>query len=219
MGTAGDYTRLAGVDHNRGREYAPDCRRDTRIALPHGREWAIMLYGSARITCLDAQGKPFLDDVKEGDLWFFPTGLPHSIHGLEPDGCEFLLVFDGGTFSEYNTVLLADWTAHTPRSVLAKNFDVPQRALSKIPRGELYIFQAEVPKTPLDEDRRTAAGLSGCRRKTSRSACCRCHPPLKQKLGKCALLIRASSQPRRRLPQRMSSSIPAECANCTGAQT
>ena len=124
-------------------------------------EWALMLDGSARITCLDPHGKPFVDDVKEGDLWFFPTGLPHSIQGLEPDGCEFLLVFDDGDFSEYDTVLLADWTAHTPKSVLAKNFNVPRAALSKIPPGELYIFQAEAPKTSLEQDRRAAAGTIG----------------------------------------------------------
>ncbi len=70
-----------------------------------------MLYGNARITCLDQYGKPFVDDVKQGDLWFFPTGYPHSIQGLGPDGCEFLLVFDDGAFSEYDTVLLSDWLA------------------------------------------------------------------------------------------------------------
>lgn len=124
-------------------------------------EWSIMLHGGARITCLDAQGKPFVGDVKAGDLWFFPTGLPHSIQGLKPDGCEFLLVFDDGNFSEYDTVLLADWTAHTPRSVLAKNFGLPQRALAKIPAGELYIFQADPPTTSIEEDRRSAAGTVG----------------------------------------------------------
>ncbi len=56
-------------------------------------EWSIMLYGSARITCLDENGKPFVDDVKEGDLWLFPVGYPDSIQGLEPDGCEFILAF------------------------------------------------------------------------------------------------------------------------------
>ena len=124
-------------------------------------EWAFMLYGSARITCLDQHGKPFIDDVKEGDIWFFPTGFPHSIQGLAPDGCEFLLVFDDGSFSEYDTVLLADYTAHTPRDVLAKNFGVSTDALAKIPEGELYIFQAELPKATLEEDRRAAAGLVG----------------------------------------------------------
>jgi oxalate decarboxylase len=123
-------------------------------------EWAFMLYGSARITCIDSDGKSFVADVKEGDLWFFPTGIPHSIQGLAPDGCEFLLVFDDGNFSEYETVLLSDWMAHTPPEVIAKNFGVTPNALANLPKKELFIFQADVPPA-LDEDRRTAAGALG----------------------------------------------------------
>jgi oxalate decarboxylase len=123
-------------------------------------EWAFMLYGSARITCIDSHGKSFVTDVKEGDLWFFPTGIPHSIQGLVPDGCEFLLVFDDGNFSEYETVLLSDWMAHTPPEVVAKNFGVRQEALANLPGKELFIFQAEVPG-PLEDDRRIAAGSLG----------------------------------------------------------
>src|SRR3982075_3808719 len=59
-------------------------------------EWALMLYGTARITAVDAEGKSFVADIKKGDLWFFPSGVPHSIQGLNPDGCEFMLVFDDG---------------------------------------------------------------------------------------------------------------------------
>src|SRR6187401_755708 len=47
-------------------------------------EWAIMLYGTARITAIDADGKSFVADTKKNDLWFFPSGVPHSIQGLEP---------------------------------------------------------------------------------------------------------------------------------------
>src|SRR3954465_8602160 len=71
-------------------------------------EWAIVLYGTARITAVDADGKSFVADVGKNDLWFFPSGIPHSIQGLNPDGCEFLLVFDDGNFSESETVLLSD---------------------------------------------------------------------------------------------------------------
>jgi len=123
-------------------------------------EWAFMLYGNARITCIDSNGKSFVADVKESDLWFFPTGIPHSIQGLAPDGCEFLLVFDDGNFSEYETVLLSDWMAHTPPDVVAKNFGVSQNALANMPKKELFIFQAEVPG-PLEQDRRVAAGALG----------------------------------------------------------
>lgn len=123
-------------------------------------EWAIMLYGVARITAVDAQGRSFVADTVEGDLWYFPTGIPHSIQGLGPDGAKFLLVFDTGNFSEHETVLLADLTAHTPRDVLAKNFGVPGKALETIPGGELFIFQADVPGS-LADDQRTAAGALG----------------------------------------------------------
>ncbi len=107
-------------------------------------EWQIMLKGSARITAIDADGRTYLSDVNEGDLWYFPSGLPHSIQALEA-GCEFLLVFDDGAFSENSTFLLTDWFAHTPRSVLAKNFGVPESAFDAIPSKELYIFQEPVP--------------------------------------------------------------------------
>jgi oxalate decarboxylase len=123
-------------------------------------EWAFMLYGNARITAIDAEGKSFVGDIKEGDLWYFPTGIPHSIQGLNPDGCEFLLVFDDGSFSEYETVLLSDWMAHTPKDVLAKNFGIPQQAFDKMPNKELFIFQAPVPG-PLEVDRKVSAGSKG----------------------------------------------------------
>jgi oxalate decarboxylase len=123
-------------------------------------EWSIMLYGNARITCIDSDGKSFVTDVKEGDLWFFPPGIPHSIQGLGPDGCEFLLVFDDGNFSEYETVLLTDWMAHTPPDVVAKNFGVSHMALGNMPKRERFIFQTDEPG-PLEEDRRTAAGALG----------------------------------------------------------
>jgi oxalate decarboxylase len=116
-------------------------------------EWAYMLYGSARITAIDAQGHNFVDDVGVGDLWYFPSGVPHSIQGLGPDGCEFLLVFDDGDFDEDNTFLISDWFKHTPTDVLAKNFGVPAALFGHTPDpSELYIFPAPVPG-PLSSDK------------------------------------------------------------------
>jgi len=123
-------------------------------------EWAIMFHGGARITAIDAEGKSFVADTFEGDLWYFPPGIPHSIQGLEPDGAKFMLVFDDGNFSEYETVLLTDLMAHTPPDVVAKNFGVSRKDLEKLPREELFIFQADVPG-PLEEDQRLAAGTLG----------------------------------------------------------
>src|SRR5712692_8429788 len=109
-------------------------------------EWAIMLYGTARISAIDADRKSFVADVNKDDLWFFPSGIPHSIQGLNPDGCEFLLVFDDGSFDEDNTFLISDWFKHTPNEVLAKNFGVPASSFGHTPDpDELYIFAASVP--------------------------------------------------------------------------
>jgi len=69
-------------------------------------------------------------------------------------------VFDDGNFSEYETVLLTDWMAHTPHDVLSKNFGVSEQALDKMPRREKFIFQAEVPG-PLEADQKAAAGSLG----------------------------------------------------------
>lgn len=122
-------------------------------------EWAYMLKGCARITAVDQAGRTFVDDVAEGDLWYFPSGIPHSIQGLsgDVDGCEFLLVFDDGHFSEDSTFLITDWLAHTPRDILAKNFGVPESALAHLPEKEKYIFPAPMPG-PLAGDRTGGAG-------------------------------------------------------------
>jgi len=116
-------------------------------------EWSYMLYGSARITAIDADGRNFVDDVGVGDLWYFPSGIPHSIQGLGPDGCEFLLAFDSGGFDEDSTFLLSDWFKHTPPDILAKNFGVPVESFADLPEPEkLYIFAAAAPG-PLGPDK------------------------------------------------------------------
>lgn len=107
-------------------------------------EWSIMLVGKARITAVDQNGKNFIADVGVGDLWYFPPGIPHSIQGLE-NGCEFLLVFDDGSFSDLNTLSISDWFAHTPKDVLSANFGVPQSAFDHIPDQQVYIFQGTIP--------------------------------------------------------------------------
>jgi len=125
-----------------------------------GAEWALMLYGTARITAVDEQGRAHVSDVGEGDLWVFPGGIPHSIQGLGPDGARFLLVFDDGSFNEFETFLLTDWIAHTPPDVLAKNFDQATNPFAKSPKKELFIFERPLPR-PLEEEQKAAEAGTG----------------------------------------------------------
>ena len=134
-------TQLAGVNM---------CLKPGGIREMHWHkeaEWAYMLWGRARISGVDQNGQNFLDDVGPGDMWNFPSGIPHSIQGLE-EGCEFLLVFDDGNFSEDSTFLITDWFNCTPKDVLAKNFGVSESDFSELPTDidhTRYMFQGQVP--------------------------------------------------------------------------
>ena len=116
-------------------------------------EWAIMLTGRARITVFTPDGAMFVDDVSAGDLWLFPAGAPHSIQALGDEGCEFLLVFNQGDFSEESTLLISDWLKHTPPEILEKNFRLGPDSIAKLPKGEpLYIFPSDEPEKTLEQE-------------------------------------------------------------------
>ncbi len=145
--TAADFaisTEIAGVNMRLG----PGGVRE--LHWHQQAEWAVVTAGVCRVTILDEAGRPQVADVAEGDLWYFPAGLPHSLQGLEPDGAEFVLAFDNGASSENNTLLLSDWIAHTPPEVLAKNFGVPAEAFKNIPLHNRYIYQSRKAAQPLD---------------------------------------------------------------------
>jgi len=110
-------------------------------------EWAFVLSGNTKVTAVNADGQVFVDTVGPGDLWYFPAGIPHSLQATDdnPDGSEFLLVFDDGDFSEDDTFLLTDWMSHVPMEVLSKNFGTDISAFAHIPSHELYIFPGSPP--------------------------------------------------------------------------
>lgn len=121
-------------------------------------EWAYVLYGNARVTVMQPDGNMFIGDVSEGDLWIFPAGHPHSIQGLGPDGTEFLLVFNQGSFSEDGTMLVSEWVAHTPPEVLAKNTGLDKSVFAQTPGAPLYIFPGNLPNS-LEQDKAEIGGL------------------------------------------------------------
>src|SRR5882757_485624 len=123
-------------------------------------EWAYVSKGAVRITTIDSEGRANVEDIGEGGLWYFPAGLPHSLQGIGEDGAEFILCFDNGRASEYNTLLLNQWLAHTPPDILALNFGMPADTFKNIPLHDLYIFQGQMPGA-LAADQAQAAGAAG----------------------------------------------------------
>ncbi|GJE86562.1 oxalate decarboxylase family bicupin [Phanerochaete sordida] len=110
-------------------------------------EWAYVTKGSVQVTAVNQLGQNFVGTANQGDLWFFPAGVPHSLQATNAteDGSEFLLVFDNGSFDEDGTFLITDWLAHTPKEVIAKNFQAPISVFNELPGEELYIFPAAPP--------------------------------------------------------------------------
>jgi oxalate decarboxylase len=169
-------------------------------------EWAFMLWGRARITAIDPHGHGFVDDVGENDLWYFPAGIPHSIQSLD-EGCEFLLVFDDGGFSENATFLLTDWLAHTPRDVLARNLGAEPDALDALPAEELYIFPATLPLGPTEPD-----GPRFSHRLLQ-------HAPLDAPGGRVWIADSTSFPAATTIAAALVESSRVPCASCTGTRT
>jgi oxalate decarboxylase len=160
-------------------------------------EWAFMLTGQAQITAVDQNGRNFVANVGPGDLWYFPSGLPHSIQGLEPDGCEFLLAFDDGKFSEFDTLSISDWFAHTPKDVLAKNFGVDPDTFAQTPKDQLYRARFRPRNQP------SAVRPTWCHSR-SISPLGRKSPIFKPEAEPCGSPIHTTSQSHRRLLQLLS---------------
>ncbi|KIP11049.1 hypothetical protein PHLGIDRAFT_173784 [Phlebiopsis gigantea 11061_1 CR5-6] len=122
-------------------------------------EWGFIMNGSVQISVINSDGQNYLATLNPSDVWYFPAGVPHSIQATadNPQGTEFLLVFDSGDFSEDSTFLLTDWLAHVPKEVLAKNFQTDMSAFSEIPGKELYIF----PSTPPADDATAVSNPAG----------------------------------------------------------
>jgi oxalate decarboxylase family bicupin protein len=119
-------------------------------------EWSLVLKGSVRLAAVEENGRSFIDDIGTGDVWFFPAGVPHPIQALD-EGCEFLLVFHDGSFSEDSTFLASELFMRNPKEVLSKNLQTPISAFDNLPTKQLYIFNGSrrlrisQSKIPLDQ--------------------------------------------------------------------
>lgn len=145
--------KMAGVDM----KLAPHAYRE--LHWHTAGEWALVLKGCVRVAAVNDEDQSMTDDVCEGDVWFFPPGIPHSIQAFDK-GAEFLLVFDQGDFDENGTFLVSQMFARTPREVLSKNMQADVDAFKDLPTEELYIFNGTTQPRDIREQNTTAPGGS-----------------------------------------------------------
>lgn len=144
-------TAMAGVDM----KLAPWAYRELHWHTAN--EWGLILNGSVRVQTLNEDGQPFIDDVTEGDVWYFPSGVPHSFQGLDK-GAEFMLVFDQGDFDDGGTSLASEMFLRNPKEVLAKNLQAPLSDLDDLPKDQIYIFNGTPAPKDLGEQNVTGPG-------------------------------------------------------------
>ncbi|MQA91254.1 MAG: cupin domain-containing protein [Gemmatimonas sp.] len=108
-------------------------------------EWAYVISGSCRTTIIHPDGSTYVDTFDAGDVWYFPRGYGHSIQGLGPGECHFILIFDNGDFSEDHTFSITDFLAHTPPTIVAQNLGLSADEVARLPKGEAYFVQGPVP--------------------------------------------------------------------------
>ena len=147
-------TEMAGVDMR----LAPNAYRE--MHWHSANEWSYIFSGGVRVSAMNQNGETFVDDLRAGDLWFFPAGIPHSIQATD-EGVEFLLVFNQGDFSEDATDLVTEMMLRNPLEVLAKNFQTDVSAFRNIPDDERYIFTGTRDEQTLDEARAAVTGPAG----------------------------------------------------------
>ncbi|KAJ4418484.1 hypothetical protein N0V82_005564 [Gnomoniopsis sp. IMI 355080] len=143
-------TEMAGVDMRLG----PHAYRELHWHTAN--EWSLILKGCVRVSSVNDESQTFVDDVCAGDVWYFPSGVPHSIQAFD-EGVEFLLVFDDGSFSEDETFLLSEMMIRNPISVLAKNFEADPSAFDNLADDELYIFNGTPQPTKIDDTQNLTA--------------------------------------------------------------
>ncbi|MEE4570367.1 hypothetical protein V2U94_22370 [Paenibacillus polymyxa] len=59
-----------------------------------------------------------------GDVWYFPRGYGHSIQGLGPGECHFILIFDNGVFRRTIRSALLILSLRLPRMLSCKISDL-----------------------------------------------------------------------------------------------
>lgn len=108
-------------------------------------EWAFVTKGRVRTTVIAPGGGSETNDFEPGDVWYFPRGHGHMLEALGNEPAHFILMFDNGYFSEFGTFSISDWIGQAPKSLLAKNFGLPEATFDKFPKKEVYFGHGAKP--------------------------------------------------------------------------
>ncbi|PLB53820.1 Bicupin, oxalate decarboxylase/oxidase [Aspergillus steynii IBT 23096] len=123
-------------------------------------EWGFLYAGSLLLSGVDEDGGFTTQKLEQGDIWYFPKGVAHTVQGLDDEN-EYILVFDDGDFEKVGTTfMISDWITHTPRDILAKNFVVDPSVFDAVPAKFPYILNGSVSSEAKHTPQGTLTGNS-----------------------------------------------------------
>jgi len=112
---------------------------------PTAAEWGFVDQGRVRTTVIGPRGEAETNDFEPGDVWYFPRGHGHMVACLGDEPSHFVEMLDNGYFPELGAISITDWIAHTPKSLLAKNFGVPEATFDGFPEKEVSFPRGAIP--------------------------------------------------------------------------
>lgn len=100
-------------------------------------EIGFVVKGQAVLTVVDWNNNAEISTLKEGDIYYVPIGLAHSLACLGNEPCRICAVYDDGKTVESNAFNATDWIKAEPANILTAILNLPgeqlQQSVSKVP--------------------------------------------------------------------------------------
>ena len=158
MDPAGDRARVADLHTMAGVEMRLTAGGVRELHWHVEAEWAIMLYGNARITAVDQARPELCQRHRRGRPVAVPERDPPFDSGPGTGWLQVPARFRRRELQRVRNVPDYRLVGATPKEVLAKNFNVAKSTFDKVPKEELFIFQAGLPGDLKAEQTQAAQG-------------------------------------------------------------
>ena len=94
-------------------------------------EIGFVVNGQALLTVVDGNNNTEICTINEGDIYYVPIGLAHSLACLGNDPCKIVAVYDDGTTVESNGFNATDWIKAESVHILFAALELPGELLKQ----------------------------------------------------------------------------------------
>ncbi len=184
-------------------------------------EWAYVLYGKARVTVMSPDGKMYIADVGEGDLWIFPAVILIPSRDSIPmarNSCSSFFFTTRQFLGGRNHVAFGVGGAYADRS-LDEELRPRSRGFGQASDGALYIFPGAAPANSVAHDMDLIGGSAVASPYQFTLRLKSMAPTKSTPHGEVRVVDSRNFPVSKHVAAPWSRSSRAECASCTGIPT